>query len=44
VQGGSSVGNGNFAEIGPLDEELKPRNSTWLHKADLLFVVRDTAN
>uniref|UniRef100_A0A0D9Z8F2 Carboxypeptidase n=1 Tax=Oryza glumipatula TaxID=40148 RepID=A0A0D9Z8F2_9ORYZ len=36
--GGSSVGNGNFAEIGPLDEELKPRNSTWLHKADLLFV------
>ncbi|XP_047308702.1 serine carboxypeptidase-like 51 [Impatiens glandulifera] len=36
--GGSGVGFGNFGEIGPLDEELKPRNSTWLTKADLLFV------
>ncbi|KAK9062856.1 hypothetical protein SSX86_020046 [Deinandra increscens subsp. villosa] len=36
--GGSGVGFGNFAEIGPLDVNLKPRNSTWLQKADLLFV------
>ncbi|KAL5995864.1 Serine carboxypeptidase-like 51 [Asimina triloba] len=25
-------------EVGPLDTDLKPRNSTWLQKADLLFV------
>jgi serine carboxypeptidase 1 len=30
---------GNFEEIGPLDTYLKPRNSTWLQVADLLFVV-----
>ncbi|XP_038971291.1 serine carboxypeptidase-like 51 isoform X2 [Phoenix dactylifera] len=36
--GGSGVGIGNFQEIGPLDTSLKPRNSTWLQKADLLFV------
>ncbi|XP_010940511.1 serine carboxypeptidase-like 51 [Elaeis guineensis] len=36
--GGSGVGIGNFQEIGPLDTDLKPRNSTWLQKADLLFV------
>ncbi|KAJ7981081.1 Carboxypeptidase [Quillaja saponaria] len=36
--GGSGVGIGNFVEIGPLDSNLKPRNSTWLLKADLLFV------
>ncbi|CAL5389364.1 unnamed protein product [Camellia sinensis] len=36
--GGSGVGFGNFLEIGPLDVDLKPRNSTWLSKADLLFV------
>ncbi|CAL9167718.1 unnamed protein product [Musa hybrid cultivar] len=36
--GGSGVAIGNFQEIGPLDTGLKPRNSTWLHKADLLFV------
>ncbi|KAA8516618.1 hypothetical protein F0562_016876 [Nyssa sinensis] len=36
--GGSGVGFGNFLEIGPLDANLKPRNSTWLLKADLLFV------
>jgi hypothetical protein len=33
------VGIGNFMEIGPLDVNLKPRNSTWLQKADLIFVV-----
>ncbi|URE17743.1 Nucleotidyltransferase domain [Musa troglodytarum] len=36
--GGSGVGIGNFQEIGPLDVNLQPRSSTWLHKADLLFV------
>ncbi|CAL5387663.1 unnamed protein product [Camellia sinensis] len=36
--GGSGVGFGNFLEIGPLDVDLKPRNSTWFTKADLLFV------
>nr|CAB3481745.1 unnamed protein product [Digitaria exilis] len=36
--GASGVGYGNFMEIGPLDEELKPRETTWLAKADLLFV------
>ncbi|XP_022140631.1 serine carboxypeptidase-like 51 [Momordica charantia] len=36
--GGSGVGIGNFEEIGPLDTNLKPRSSTWLRKADLLFV------
>ncbi|OVA19471.1 Peptidase S10 [Macleaya cordata] len=36
--GASGVGIGNFQEIGPLDTNLKPRNSTWLRKADLLFV------
>ncbi|KAL5169823.1 Serine carboxypeptidase-like 51 [Glycine soja] len=36
--GASGVGIGNFEEVGPLDTSLKPRNSTWLKKADLLFV------
>lgn len=36
--GGSAVGRGNFLEIGPLDANLKQRNSTWLQKADLIFV------
>ncbi|XP_022887786.1 serine carboxypeptidase-like 51 [Olea europaea var. sylvestris] len=36
--GASGVGIGNFKEIGPLDNYLKPRNSTWLKHADLLFV------
>ncbi|KAF8022397.1 hypothetical protein BT93_F0052 [Corymbia citriodora subsp. variegata] len=36
--GASGVGIGNFEEIGPLDTNLKPRKSTWLQKADLLFV------
>ena len=39
-QGQSGIGNGNFQEIGALDVDLKPRNSTWLQKADLIFVVR----
>lgn len=41
-QGASGVGIGNFEEVGPLDTFLKPRNSTWLQKADLLFVVSIT--
>ena len=40
LQGASGVGFGNFQEIGPLDVNLQPRNSTWLQKADLIFVVR----
>ncbi|XP_072502878.1 retinoid-inducible serine carboxypeptidase [Notamacropus eugenii] len=36
--GGSSTGFGNFMEIGPLDVELKPRKTTWLQSASLLFV------
>ncbi|WVZ57184.1 hypothetical protein U9M48_007602 [Paspalum notatum var. saurae] len=40
--GASGVGLGNFLEVGPLDVNLKPRNSTWLQKADLIFVVRQT--
>ncbi|XP_056170726.1 serine carboxypeptidase-like 51 [Syzygium oleosum] len=36
--GASGVGFANFREIGPLDENLQPRNFTWLRKADLLFV------
>ncbi|CAH8284694.1 unnamed protein product [Eruca vesicaria subsp. sativa] len=37
-QGASGVGIGNFQEVGPLDTFLKPRNSTWLKKTELLFV------
>ncbi|RLN42387.1 serine carboxypeptidase-like 51 [Panicum miliaceum] len=36
--GASGIGLGNFQEIGPLDVDLKPRNSTWLQKADLIFL------
>ena len=36
--GGSGTGFGNFAEIGPVDVDLKPRNTTWLKKVNLLFV------
>ncbi|XP_066120115.1 retinoid-inducible serine carboxypeptidase [Saccopteryx bilineata] len=36
--GGSSTGFGNFEEIGPLDCDLKPRRTTWLQSANLLFV------
>ncbi|XP_049717268.1 retinoid-inducible serine carboxypeptidase [Elephas maximus indicus] len=36
--GGSSTGFGNFEEIGPLDSNLQPRNTTWLQSASLLFV------
>ncbi|XP_070579425.1 retinoid-inducible serine carboxypeptidase-like [Ptychodera flava] len=36
--GGSSTGFGNFEEIGPLDVNLNPRNTTWLSKVNLLFI------
>ena len=36
--GASSTGFGNFAEIGPLDVNLRPRNNSWLNYANLLFI------
>lgn len=36
--GASSTGYGNFEEIGPLDVNLEPRNTTWLTEANVLFV------
>ena len=36
--GGSSTGFGNFEELGPLTVGLKPRNTTWLRAANVLFV------
>ena len=41
LQGGpgySGIGIGNFLEIGPLDKNLNPRNSTWIQTANVLFV------
>lgn len=36
--GGSGTGFGNFEEIGPLDGDLKPRDTTWVQAASVLFV------
>ncbi|XP_056309831.1 retinoid-inducible serine carboxypeptidase [Danio aesculapii] len=36
--GGSSCGFGNFEEIGPLDRDLKLRETSWVHAASVLFV------
>ena len=36
--GASSTGYGNFAEIGPLDIDLKPRSTTWIKEANIVFV------
>ena len=36
--GGSSTGFGNFEELGPLTVDLKPRNTSWLQAANVLFV------
>lgn len=33
------MGRGNFLEIGPLYITMKRRPCTWLHVADLIFVV-----
>jgi len=35
---GGSAEFGNFLEIGPVDVNLKPRNTTWLQYSNLLFV------
>ena len=36
--GASGTGLGNFLMFGPLDQDLKPRNSTWTQTANILFV------
>ncbi|EDO31722.1 predicted protein, partial [Nematostella vectensis] len=36
--GGSSTGYGNFMELGPLDVNLKLRNTSWVEVANVLFV------
>lgn len=36
--GSSSTGYGNFAELGPLDADLNPRNTSWINFANVLFV------
>ena len=36
--GGSSTGFGNFAEFGPLDLDLNPRNYTWVKDLNVLFI------
>ncbi|XP_059203715.1 retinoid-inducible serine carboxypeptidase [Centropristis striata] len=36
--GGSGSGFGNFEEIGPLDKDLKPRKTSWVQAASVLFV------
>jgi serine carboxypeptidase 1 len=36
--GGSGTGFGNFGELGPLDVSLKPRSTTWVQAANVLFI------
>jgi serine carboxypeptidase 1 len=36
--GAGSSGYGNFAETGPLDTNLQPRNTTWVQSAHMLYV------
>ncbi|GLV36189.1 highroad [Carabus blaptoides fortunei] len=36
--GSSSTGYGNFAELGPLDHTLQPRNFTWVKDCNVMFV------
>jgi serine carboxypeptidase 1 len=36
--GGSSIGYGDFQELGPLDMNLQPRNTTWVQAANVLFL------
>ena len=41
LQGGpglSGTGIGNFLEFGPLDQNLEPRNATWIQTVNVLFV------
>jgi serine carboxypeptidase 1 len=36
--GAAGSGYGNFLEMGPLDENLQPRNTTWVQAANVLYV------
>ncbi|XP_068605834.1 retinoid-inducible serine carboxypeptidase [Brachionichthys hirsutus] len=36
--GGSGSGFGNFEEIGPLNRDLRPRKTSWVQAASVLFV------
>ena len=36
--GASSTGFGNFEEVGPVNQNNTPRNTTWIKKTNLLFV------
>jgi serine carboxypeptidase 1 len=36
--GGSSIAYGDFQELGPLDLNLQPRNTTWVQAANVLFL------
>ncbi len=38
VAGASSTGYGNFEEMGPLDTNLEPRNTTWVKQANILYL------
>lgn len=36
--GGSGTGFGNFREIGPIDDNMHKRNTTWVKVSNLLFI------
>ncbi|CAB3364810.1 Hypothetical predicted protein [Cloeon dipterum] len=36
--GAGSTGYGNFKGMGPLDIDLKPRNNSWVHHANVIFL------
>lgn len=36
--GGSGTGFGNFKEIGPIDDNMQKRNTTWVQVANVLFI------
>lgn len=36
--GAASTGYGNFAELGPLDTDLNPRDYTWVKDANVMFI------
>jgi serine carboxypeptidase 1 len=36
--GGSSISYGDWAELGPLDMNMQPRNTTWVQAANVLFL------
>ena len=37
--GASSTGFGNFEELGPLDVNLQPRNTTWVRMVGIFFSI-----